>query len=145
MGGVMVQIAQLGDQRTQASMLQPDPYKIASAEDNWLPPLLHEKFLAVRREKEAQERREAATERETKTAEEREKTTTTRSTREERGTGIPSGGHGTTTGQHNGQAGRQARGRGTRRRRRQQSRERRRRRQRSADGGAGGQSDGSRT
>ena len=33
MGGVMVQIAQLGDQRTQASMLQPDAYKIASAEE----------------------------------------------------------------------------------------------------------------
>lgn len=88
MGGVMVQIAQLGDQQTQSSMLQPDAYKIASAEEQWLPPVLHEKFLTVRREKEAQERREAATERETKTAEEREKTTTTRSTRDERGTGV---------------------------------------------------------
>jgi hypothetical protein len=96
MGGVMVQIAQLGDQRTQASMLQPEPYKIASAEETWLPPVLHEKFLTVRREKEAQERREAATERETKTAEEREKTTATRSTREEHVTGTTSGGHGTT-------------------------------------------------
>lgn len=98
MGGVMVQIAQLGDQRTQASMLQPEPYKIASAEETWLPPVLHEKFLAVRREKEAQERREAATEREAKTAEEREKTTT-RSTREEHVTGTASGGRGTTAGQ----------------------------------------------
>ena len=99
MGGVMVQIAQLGDQRTQASMLQPDAYKIASAEEQWLPPVLHEKFLTVRREKEAQERREAATERETKTAEEK---TTARSTREERGAGVsrnttpvqPTGGRG---------------------------------------------------
>jgi hypothetical protein len=97
MGGVMVQIAQLGDQRTQASMLQPGPYRIASAEDNWLPPVLHEKFLTVRRDKEAQDRREAATERETKTAEEREKMTTTRSTREERGTGVPGGGGRSTT------------------------------------------------
>jgi hypothetical protein len=85
MGGVMVQIAQLDDPRTQVSMLQPDSYRIASAEDNWLPPVLHEKFLTVRREKEAQERREAATERETKTAEEK---TTTRTTREERGAGA---------------------------------------------------------
>ncbi len=101
MGGVMVQIAQVDDQRTQASMLQPEPYRIASAEDNWLPPALHEKFLAVRREKEAQERREAATERETKTAEEREKMTTTRSTRDI----VPSSGRGTTTGQTMGGAG----------------------------------------
>jgi hypothetical protein len=105
MGGVMVQIAQLGDQRTQASMLQPEPYRIASAEDNWLPPVLHEKFLAVRRDKEAQERREAATEREAKTAEEREKMTTTRSTRDERGTGVSGGSRGTTTGQTMGGAG----------------------------------------
>ncbi|MGB7582167.1 MAG: hypothetical protein WBL85_06950, partial [Sedimentisphaerales bacterium] len=112
MGGVMVQIAQLGDQRTQVSMLQPEPYRIASAEDNWLPPVLHEKFLTVRREKEAQERREAATERETKTAEEREKTTTTRSSREERGTGVSGGGRGTTTGQTMGGAGRGAAGGG---------------------------------
>jgi hypothetical protein len=112
MGGVMVQIAQLGDQRTQASMLQPDAYKIASAEEQWLPPVLHEKFLAVRREKEAQERREAATERETKTAEEREKTIT-RSTRDERGTGVPGGGgHGTTTGQPTGGVGGGASNRG---------------------------------
>jgi hypothetical protein len=81
MGGVMVQIAQLGDTRTQISMLQPEPYKIASAEENWLPPVLHEKFLMVRKEKEAQERRDAATERETKTTEEK---TTTRPPREER-------------------------------------------------------------
>lgn len=82
MGGIMVQIARMGDQRTQANMLQPESYKIASAEEMWMPPVLHEKFLTLRREKEAQERREAAAERESKAAEEREKTTT-RSTRDE--------------------------------------------------------------
>lgn len=98
MGGVMVQIAQLGDQRTQASMLQPDAYKIASADEQWLPPTLHEKFLAVRRDKEAQERREAATEREAKATEERDNRTATRSTQS--GTVVSSDrGRGTTTGQ----------------------------------------------
>ena len=69
-GGVMVQLAKFSDPQIQVKLLQPAPYKIASAEDDWLPPLLHRKFLAVRREKEAQDRRETiATEREAKAAE----------------------------------------------------------------------------
>ena len=96
MGGVMVQVARLGDQRTQVSMLQPDAYRIASADEQWLPPTLHEKFLSLRRDKEAQERREAATEREAKAAEERDNRTATRSTQNERATAVP---RGTTTGQ----------------------------------------------
>jgi hypothetical protein len=77
-GGVMVQLAKFSALQVQVALLQPEPYKIASAEDDWLPPSLHRKFLAVRKEKDAQERRDAATERETKAAEER----TARSTRE---------------------------------------------------------------
>ena len=69
----------------QVKLLQPEPYKIASAEEDWLPPLLHRKFLTARREKEAQDRRETiATEREAKAAEERDKTAA-RPVREERG------------------------------------------------------------
>lgn len=74
-GGVMVQFAKFSDPQIQVKLLQPEPYKIASADDDWLPPLLHKKFLTVRREKEAQDRRETiATEREAKVAEERDKT-----------------------------------------------------------------------
>lgn len=84
-GGVMVQLAKFSDPQIQVKLLQPAPYKIASAEDDWLPPLLHRKFLAVRREKEAQDRRETiATEREAKAAEERDKTAA-RPAREDRG------------------------------------------------------------
>jgi len=84
-GGVMVQLAKFSDPQIQVKLLQPDPYKIASAEDDWLPPLLHRKFLTVRREKEAQDRRETiATEREAKAAEERDKTAA-RPAREDRG------------------------------------------------------------
>ena len=70
-GGVMVQFAKFSDPRIQVNLLQPEPYKIASADDDWLPPLLHRKFLTVRREKEAQDRRETI---EAKAAEERDKT-----------------------------------------------------------------------
>jgi hypothetical protein len=84
-GGVMVQLAKFSDPQIQVKLLQPAPYKIASAEDDWLPPLLHRKFLAVRREKEAQDRRETiATEREAKAAEERDKAAA-RPAREDRG------------------------------------------------------------
>ena len=40
-GGVMVQLAKFSDPQMQVKLLQPEPYKIASAEDDWLPPLLH--------------------------------------------------------------------------------------------------------
>lgn len=77
-GGVMVQLSKLSAPQTQVELLQPESYKIASAEEDWLPPLLHRKFLTVRREKEVQDRRETlATEREAKAAE-------TRSARDER-------------------------------------------------------------
>jgi hypothetical protein len=77
-GGVMVQLSKLSAPQTQVELLQPESYKIASAEEDWLPPLLHRKFLTVRREKEMQDRRETlATEREAKAAE-------TRSARDER-------------------------------------------------------------
>jgi hypothetical protein len=80
-GGVMVQLAKFSDPQMQVKLLQPEPYKIASAEEDWLPPSLHRKFLAARREKEAQDRRETiATEREAKAAE-----TAARPAREERG------------------------------------------------------------
>jgi hypothetical protein len=79
-GGVMVQLAKFSDPQIQVKLLQPEPYKIASAEEDWLPPLLHRKFLTVRREKEVQDRRETiATEREAKAAE-----TAARPVREER-------------------------------------------------------------
>jgi hypothetical protein len=82
-GGVMVILAKFGNPATQLSLLQPEGYRIASAEEQWLPPVLHKKYLTVRKDKEAQERRDAATERETKAAEEKN-ATATRPAREER-------------------------------------------------------------
>ena len=83
-GGVMVILAKFSDPLTQVSLLQPEGYRIASAEEQWLPPVLHKKYLMVRKEKEAQERRDAATERETKAAEEKNAAAAARPSREER-------------------------------------------------------------
>ncbi len=84
-GGVMVMLAKFSDPGVQSGLLQPDGYRIASADEQWLPPVLHKKYLTIKKEKEAQERREAAEERQTKAAEERDKVTSaTRSAREER-------------------------------------------------------------
>lgn len=57
-GGITVQILKMSPPGRQASLLQPDPYQIASGEDYWFPPTLHKKYLAQLREKEAQEKRD---------------------------------------------------------------------------------------
>jgi hypothetical protein len=57
-GGIMIRRLKLGNKQMQVSLLQPEPYQIASAEETWFPPVLHRKFLTIQREKEAQERRE---------------------------------------------------------------------------------------
>jgi len=77
-GGVMVRLLKLSDVRTQVSLLQPEPYQIASAEEEWFPPALHKKFLTNQKEKETQERRDTiAAQRE----DERDKTRTEREQR----------------------------------------------------------------
>jgi hypothetical protein len=77
-GGIMVRLLKSSDPRTQASLLQPEPYQIASAEEEWFPPELHRKFLENRREKEAQERREAIAAEQEERATERDRTRTER-------------------------------------------------------------------
>jgi hypothetical protein len=57
-GGIMVQILKLASPARQASLLQPEPYQIASGDDDWFPPTLHKKYLALLREKEAQDKRD---------------------------------------------------------------------------------------
>jgi hypothetical protein len=57
-GGVMVRLLKMSDAKVQVSLLQPEPYQIASAEEEWFPPALHKKYLTVQKEKELQERRD---------------------------------------------------------------------------------------
>jgi len=58
-GGLKVQMLQFDDQMVQIDLLQPQAYQIASAREEWLPPLLHRKFLDFQRKEALQERLEA--------------------------------------------------------------------------------------
>lgn len=58
-GGVTIRRLRLSNPEMQADLLQPEPYRIASMEERWFPPVLHRRFLTIQRDKEAQERREA--------------------------------------------------------------------------------------
>jgi len=49
----------MGSPQRQASLLQPEPYQIATGDDEWFPPTLHKKYLTLLREKETQEKRDA--------------------------------------------------------------------------------------
>ncbi len=73
-GGVTIRRLRFENPQMQASLLQPEPYRIASMEETWFPPVLHRKFLNIQREKEAQERREAIANREEQQTEERDRT-----------------------------------------------------------------------
>jgi len=57
-GGVMVRMLKMSDPKVQVSLLQPEAYKIASAEEEWFPPVLHKKYLTALREKDLQEKRD---------------------------------------------------------------------------------------
>jgi hypothetical protein len=77
-GSVMVRLLKCSDPQKQVRLLQPEPYQIASADEDWFPPVLHKKFLANQKEKEAQEKRDTIT---AQREEERDKTRTERDQR----------------------------------------------------------------
>ena len=58
-GGIRVRLLQFDDVEVRAGLLQPEAYRIASAEEEWLPPLLHKRFVKYQQELKAQERLEA--------------------------------------------------------------------------------------
>jgi hypothetical protein len=72
-GSIAVRMLRYGDQKVQADLLQPEPYQIASSEEQWYPPVLHEKYLKYLRDKEAQEKRDKLEAEQAKVAEERER------------------------------------------------------------------------
>lgn len=85
-GGIKVRLLTFNESLIQKNILQPDPYQIASAKDEWLPPLLHKKYTEQVRSIEAQERRDALSleraeqERERATSDRRTRTTRSRPT-----------------------------------------------------------------
>ena len=55
-GGLAVYKFQLKDKLTQLELLQPEPYQIATAEEEWFPPTLHEDFIIAQKKDERQAR-----------------------------------------------------------------------------------------
>lgn len=58
-GGLAVRMLRFGERRVQTDLLQPEAYQIASANEEWFPPVLHEKFLEIQEARAKQEKREA--------------------------------------------------------------------------------------
>lgn len=58
-GGVKMWLLQFDDEQLRRFLLQPPPYEIASAEEEWFPPSIHREFLEYRRDVERKERMEA--------------------------------------------------------------------------------------
>lgn len=68
-GGLTVRMLRFDNPDVRMDLLQPEPYMIASANEEWFPPTLHSKYLEQQRQKAIEERREALE----KAREEREK------------------------------------------------------------------------
>ena len=61
-GGIKVQMLRFDSPATAADLLQPDTYKIASADEEWFPPTLHRKYIKTLRDIEMQQKMEARAE-----------------------------------------------------------------------------------
>ncbi len=58
-GGLKVQMLQFDNKHVQIELLQPQAYQIASAKEEWFPPILHRKFLDLQRKEAQEEKRQA--------------------------------------------------------------------------------------
>ncbi|OHB65078.1 MAG: hypothetical protein A2168_08955 [Planctomycetes bacterium RBG_13_50_24] len=58
-GGLKVQMLQFDNKQVQIDLLQPQTYQIASAKEEWFPPVLHRKFLDLQRKDTMEEKRDA--------------------------------------------------------------------------------------
>jgi hypothetical protein len=74
LGGIKVRLLQFAGWEVARHLLQPDAYRIASAEEEWFPPSLRDKYLDVQGKQEALERREEAEKRDRERDEERTRT-----------------------------------------------------------------------
>jgi hypothetical protein len=72
-GGIKVRLLNFDNRQVMVDLLQPEAYRIASAEEEWFPPSLHKKYVKYRKEEEAQEKREAIEAEKKKREEERQK------------------------------------------------------------------------
>jgi hypothetical protein len=58
-GGLKVQMLQFDNKQMQIELLQPEAYQIASANEEWFPPVLHRKFKDLQRKEAQEEKRQA--------------------------------------------------------------------------------------
>ncbi|MBN2269218.1 MAG: hypothetical protein JXN61_01305 [Sedimentisphaerales bacterium] len=63
-GGLAVRMLQYSDRAVQSDLLQPAAYHIASANEEWFPPLLYDEYKAIRATQALEERRRAKEEEE---------------------------------------------------------------------------------
>ena len=58
-GGLKVQMAQFDIKQRQIDLLQPQAYQMASAREEWFPPVLHRKYTDLQRKETQEEKRQA--------------------------------------------------------------------------------------
>ena len=58
-GGLKVQMLQFDNKQLQIELLQPQSYQIASAKEEWFPPVLHRRFKDLQRKEAQEEKRQA--------------------------------------------------------------------------------------
>ena len=85
-GGLKVQMLQFDNKMVQIDLLQPEAYQIASAKEEWFPPVLHRKYLDLQRKEELEEKRRA---KEDEQAKQDNSTDERRNRRADTRTGIP--------------------------------------------------------
>jgi hypothetical protein len=85
-GGLKVQMLQFNNKMVQIDLLQPEAYQIASAKEEWFPPVLHRKYLDLQRKEALEEKRRA---KEDEQAKQDNSTDERRNRRIDTGTGIP--------------------------------------------------------
>ncbi|MHC4387086.1 MAG: hypothetical protein ACYSX1_00600, partial [Planctomycetota bacterium] len=72
-GGIQVRMLNFDNKQAMIDVLQPEAYRIASAYEEWFPPLIHKDYAEYQKEIESEERREAREAEKKKREEEREK------------------------------------------------------------------------
>ena len=58
-GGIKVRMLRYDDPLVRMELLQPEPYRIASADEQWFPPELHKEYAQYRRKAELEQRKRA--------------------------------------------------------------------------------------
>lgn len=114
-GGLTVRLLQYRNRLVQIDLLQPEPYRIASANEEWFPPLLYKEYVSVRASEALEERRRLKEEQEQSSGNDTSsrRRTSTSGRRGQSETGGRTGA--SSTGQYRGRtsSGRRTRGSGT--------------------------------